>query len=373
MLRPHVWETMMQQILSPSAAVINLDGREVLSFAGCSYLGLAAVPELLQAGAKALVDQGATAQLARHYHAQSPANIDAEAEARRFFGTSGAMYFGGGYLFAIIALAGIAADYDVAILDETAHFCIFDGARAAQKEICTFKHCDPDDLERAVSATVAKGKRFAVATDGMFPTFGRVAPLADYARIIAPYDAWLIVDESHSFGSVGESGRGAAELQGVAGPKTLIGGSLSKGYGAFGGIAVGTAEAIERLWQSPVARGSAAGMSAGAAMSAESFRYIRRNPRVLAQLKANTTHLRSLLRGLGLQFEDVDGPVVAFAHGSADQMRAAQQALLEEGIYILYSTYVGAGPEGVLRIAAFADHKPEHFERLAQALTRKLL
>lgn len=362
----------MQQIQSPSAAVISLDGREVLSFAGCSYLGLAAVPELLRAGAKALVDQGATAQLARHYHAQSPANIDAEAEARRFFGTSGAMYFGGGYLFAMIAFAGIATDYDVAILDETAHFCIFDGARAAQKEICTFKHCDPADLERAVAAVVAEGKRFVVATDGMFPTFGRVAPLGRYARIIAPHDAWLIVDESHSFGSVGESGRGASELHGVAGPKTLIGGSLSKGYGAFGGIAVGTAEVIERLWQSPVARGSAAGMSAGAAMSAESFRYIRRNPQILERLKTSTAQLRSAVRSIGLQFEDVEGPVVAFSHGTAAQMRAAQQALLEDGIYILYSTYVGAGPEGVLRIAAFADHEPEHFERLADALAREL-
>lgn len=373
MPHPQNQEAMVQHIESPSAAVITVGGREVLSFAGCSYLGLAAVPELLQAGAKALLDQGPTAQLARHYNVQSPANIDVEAEACRFFGTTGAMYFGGGYLFAMIALAGVSADYDVAICDETAHFCIFDGARAAQKEIRTFKHCDPADLERVVAATIAEGKRFVVATDGMFPTFGRVAPLADYARILAPHDAWLIVDESHSFGSVGKQGRGAAELHGVTGEKTLIGGSLSKGYGAFGGIALGTTDAIERLWQSPVARGSAAGMAAGAAMSAESFRYIRKNPQILTQLKDNTAQLRSTLRGIGLRFEDVEGPVVAFAHGSSEAMRAAQQALLEDGIYILYSTYVGAGPEGVLRIAAFADHKPEHFERLSQALKRHLL
>lgn len=363
----------LQQIQSPSAAIITLDGRDILSFAGCSYLGLAAAPELLQAGAKALLDQGATAQLPRHYGAQSPANVDIEAEARRFFGTSGAMYFGGGYLFPLIALVGIAADYEVAILDETAHFCIFDGARAAQKEIRTFRHCDPADLQRVVQTTVAERKRFIVATDGMFPTFGRVPPLADYARIVTPHDAWLIVDESHSFGSVGALGCGATELHQLDGVRTLLGGSLSKGFGAFGGIAVGTAEVIERLWQSPIARGSAAGMSAGAAMSAESFRYIRKNPQILTQLKANTEELRIALRSIGLSFEDVEGPVVAFAHGSAEKMRAAQQALLEDGIYIVYSTYVGASPEGVLRIAAFADHRPEHFERLASALKRHLL
>ncbi|QGN55461.1 pyridoxal phosphate-dependent aminotransferase family protein [Novosphingobium sp. Gsoil 351] len=363
----------MKALTSPAGALIRIDGREILSFAGCSYLGLGGRPELLQAGGAALLEQGATAQIARHYGVQSPANIDAEAEARRFFGTTGAMYFGAGYMFALIALAGLAADYDVALLDETAHFCLFDGAKAAGKEIRTFRHCDPQSLAQACDALAAEGRRFLVATDGMFPTFGRVALLAEYAQILAPHNAWLVVDESHSFGAVGATGRGSAELYGVLNTKIVIGGSLSKGYGAFGGIAVGEAETIERLWKSPVARGAAAGMSSGAAMTAEALRYLRAHPEVLDRRDANRQRLHDTLQAMGVAFESTPSPVVAFAHGSADRMRCAQQALLEDGIYILYSNYVGAGADGVLRIAAFADHEPEHFARLAEGLERHLL
>lgn len=363
----------MKALTSPAGALIQIDGREFLSFAGCSYLGLGGRPELLNAGAAALVAQGATSQIARHYGVQSPANMDAESAARRFFGTSGAMYFGGGYLFALIALAGLAADYDVALLDETAHFCLFDGARAAGKDIRTFRHCDARSLNEACEAIASEGRRFLVATDGMFPTFGRVAPLADYARILAPHRAWLVVDESHSFGALGATARGAAEWHGVSEEKILIGGSLSKAFGAFGGIAIGDEETIERLWQSPVARGAAAGLSAGASMSAEAFRYLRGNPQILERRDANRGRLHSTLRALGIAFEPAPGPVAAFAHGDAERMRAAQEAMLEDGIYVLYSNYVGAGPQGVLRIAAFADHEPEHFERLSEALERHLL
>ena len=207
----------------------------------------------------------------------------------------------------------------------------------------------------------------------MFPTFGRIAPLADYRRIIAPHGAWLVVDESHSFGAVGATGCGAVEACGVGRDRVLAGGSLSKGFGAFGGIAIADAQVIERLWQTPAARGASAGLSAGAAMSAASMRHIRAHPDILVRRDRNAKVLRSTLRDLGFAIDGSGGPVVAFAHGSAAHMRSAQQAMFDDGVLILYSTYVGAGPDGVLRIASFADHEPAHFARLAACLQTHVL
>lgn len=361
----------MQYIQSPSAATIRVDGRDILSFGGCSYLGVGALPEVIEAGQTAIGNFGATAQLPRHYGFQSPANQAAEDAAKAFFGTDNAMYIGTGYLFALIALSGLKDDYDVAIIDETAHFCLSDGAMAAGKQIVRFRHCDADDLQLVVSKAVASGKRFVVATDGAFPTFGRVPPLARYAEITEQYNAWLIVDESHSFGSVGATGRGACEHEGIIGrPKVLAGGSASKAFGAFGGVAIGSRDAIDRLWQAPAAKGTALGMTSGAAMLTAALNHLRANPEQFERLRRNSATMRRLLSEIGIICIDTPAPIFSFVLGKAADMTRIQQGLYDDGIFIIYSTYVGAGTEGALRIAVFADHQPEHFARLIDSLSR---
>jgi|688.fasta_scaffold02467_16 7-keto-8-aminopelargonate synthetase-like enzyme len=363
----------MQYIQSPSAATIRVDERDILSFGGCSYLGVGALPEVIEAGRTALGNFGATAQLPRHYGFQSPANQAAEEAAKVFFGSEGAMYIGTGYLFALIALSGLKNDYDVAILDETAHFCLTDGALAAGKQIVHFRHCDADDLQRVVSDVVDCGKRFVVATDGAFPTVGRVPPLALYAEITERHNAWLIVDESHSFGSVGFTGRGACEHEGIIGrPKVLAGGSASKAFGAFGGLVIGSSEAIGRLWQAPASKGTALGMTSGAAMLTASLNYLRANPERFDSLRRNSATMQCELKKIGIICADTPAPIFSFTHGRAADMARVQQALYDDDIFITYSNYVGAGAEGVLRIAVFADHQPEHFTRLINSLSRNL-
>lgn len=363
----------MQKIHSPAAAVIHVDGREILSFGGCSYLGLANVPSVIEAGRNALRDFGATAQLPRHYGYQSPANLAAEDAARRFFGVEAAMYIATGYLFPLIALPGLKDDYNVAILDETAHFCLVEGARAAGREIRTFRHCDADDLERVAAEAVAQGKRILIATDGCFPTFGNIPPLANYAKIAERYGAWLIVDESHGFGAVGKTGRGACEDAQVLGhPKIIAGGSASKGLGAYGGLCLASGAVIDRLWQAPAARGAALGISSGAMMLVASLDHLRANPEIFLARDANCRMLHQRLSAIGIDCPDPRTPIFAFRHGSAKDMQRAQQFLYDNQIFIIYSQYVGAGAEGALRIAVFADHTVDHIERLCVALDKHL-
>jgi 7-keto-8-aminopelargonate synthetase-like enzyme len=345
-----------------------IDGRPILNFGGSCYLGLSAQPELVTAGIRAIERLGSTGQLPRHYNFALTANLEAEEAAREFFGTEGAIYYAAGYLFGPMAMTALADDYDVAVIDASGHYNLVEGARMAQRPVATFAHRDPADLARVLDRLACEGKRPLVATDGMFATFGTSPPLAEYQRLTDSHGGWLLVDESHSFGALGPTGQGACEMVGISGDRLLRGGSMAKAFCAYGGMTVGPAEAIARLWQTPIARGAASGMSAGAAMTAASLRHVRAHPGILERLRANSTRLRDMLRSCGLVVEENASPVAAFVHGDAAGMRAIQQALWAQGIFVIYSTYVGAGAEGALRIAAFADHEPDDFERLKAAL-----
>jgi 7-keto-8-aminopelargonate synthetase-like enzyme len=183
----------------------------------------------------------------------------------------------------------------------------------------------------------------------------------------------LIVDESHSFGIIGPTGRGAVEQYGLPRQRVVAGGSMAKAFCAYGGVAVGPKRAIEAMWKSPAARGAASGMSCGAAMTAASMRYVEQHPEQLKKLRENTGRLKAGIRTMGIEIEDSDAPVVTFAKGSAAEMIRLQQQLFDEGILVFYSTYVGAGPNGVIRCAVFADHTPEDIDRLLATFSRNLL
>ncbi|WP_198083556.1 pyridoxal phosphate-dependent aminotransferase family protein [Variovorax sp. E3] len=363
---PH--QTTHGRVESPTGALATVDGRVLLSFGGSGYLGLGSEPGLIDAGCDALRTYGAHSQLARHYGFNLGANLEAEDQARRFFDVEGVMYFGAGYLFGLIALTGLAPRCDAIFIDEAAHYCLQDGASITGRPVHTFAHRDPEDLARTISRALRPDERPLVATDGMFATFGSIAPLEDYDRVIAPYDGWLVVDESHAFGTLGTHGRGAVEAAGLRRDRVVAGGSMAKAFAAHGGLALGAADVIAQLWKTPAARGAALGCSAGAAMTAASLRHVRGHPQALTRLRANARVLKVGLRALGLAVEENEGPIATFVHGDARNMQRIQAALMAQGIFIAYSTYVGAGVGGALRIAAFADHQPEHIERLLKTL-----
>ena len=358
----------LKEIESPSGATVIVDGQSMLSFGGCCYLGLSKVPELINAGVEALKDFGPTAQMPRHYGFAMSPNSKVEAAAERFFGVESAMYFSTGYLFGLIALSGTSSQYDVIFLDEKVHYSLRDGAMATGKPIFEFKHLDAVDLAKVIKEKLHLGQRPLVATDGMFPTFGSIPPLGEYRSILDKYDGWLIVDESHSFGVIGPTGRGAVEQYGLCRDRVIAGGSLAKAFCAYGGIAIGPRKVIDELWKCPPARGATSGMSCGAAMSAASLEHVREHPEVLMKLRENCKRLKQGLQQLGISVEETDSPVATFVKGNATAMIELQQKLWENGIFVGYTTYIGAGPEGAIRCAVFADHEFEDIDRLIEVL-----
>lgn len=348
-------------------ARVRIDGDEFLNLAGCNYLALSELPQLREAARRALEDGCLFAcYLPRAYVGEDQYFAPVEREAAAFYGAESAVYLPSGYLLGFAAMTGLRPLYDAIYLDETAHWCLVDAAPLAGVPTHTFPTCDADALEQALAEAPA-GRRPLIATDGAFATTGKLPPLDRYAELAARHDGQLLIDESHSAGGVGATGRGAAQHFGL-GERVWVATTLSKAFCAQGSVFVGSQEVIDRARESHAFRGSAPGSPISAAVGQAALRYVREHPERCEILRANVVHLRDGLRRIGVDTGDSPAPIVSFACGSFEANRGLQQALFDRGIYVLHSNYIGAGPGGMIRLSVFADHTPEDLDRVVAAI-----
>lgn len=362
----------LRMLRSPVGAEVVIEGARYINFGGSSYLGLTAVPEILDAGVTALRSYGSGYQFIRDSGIVGEPHQQAEAEIAAFFGTQAGLYMAAGYYFGLIGIAALRSKVNAIFYDEWAHHCLREGVAASRCPSYMFRHLDAGDLDSKLKQHLRANDRPLVVTDGLYSTFGEIAPLSELARTIRPYGGYLLIDESHSFGVLGELGRGAAEHHGIFGPDVHIGGSTGKGLGVLGGMIPATAEEVASFRMTPAGRGAAVGLPAAAAMCARSLRYVREHPEIRSRLHANVAYVKSSLRRLGLDVAPGVAPVAAFAAGTDQDMRVLQARLMSERIFVFHSTYIGAGSSGVIRVAVFADHTMEHIDRLCDALSRML-
>jgi len=358
---------------SSVGAEIVLSGSRYVNFGGSSYLGLGSNPHILEAGIAALRVYGAGGPIPRGHAIGCRPLRDVEQSACLFFDSDAALYVGSGYHFGLAASAILSEHYDAVFFDEFAHFALRDGIGAAELRNRSFRHLDVEDLEHQLRHHLAAGERPLVVTDGLYSTYGEIAPLDRLWQVTAAYDGRLVVDESHSFGVLGSAGRGALEHHGMTSAGALAGGSLAKAFGTCGGLALGSATDIQAMHSTPVVRGAAVGSPATIAMCAAGLDYVRDHPELLTRLRDNTSYLKSGLRRLGLTLQGDDiAPIAAFALDSSESTLRLHAALLAEGIFVYRSTYIGAGSTGVIRCGVFADHTLEHLGALLDALRRLL-
>lgn len=352
---------------SAVGAQIVLSGRRYVNFGGSSYLGLSSNTEILEAGVAMLRECGAGAPLARDQCSVSRAHQSAETEATMLFDSQAALFLPGGYYFGLVSIAAVREQFNIVFFDELAHYSLREGIAASGLKSYAFRHLDAADLEAKLRAHLNASDKPLVATDGLYSTFGRIAPLDDLWQVVMPYGGRLLVDESHSFGVLGLHGRGAQEHHGIPSSSVLFGGSLSKAFGTCGGIIPASEEEVAAFRRTPVALGAGVGAPAAAAMCAASLRYVRRHPELLQCLRTNVVYMKESLRGLGVEVPDSIAPVAAFTTASP---QALKDALMSEGIFVYHSMYLGAGVSGVIRCGIFADHTREHIDQLIDALRR---
>ena len=355
-------------VTGPVSARITIDGKRYLNFFGAGYLALSGLPEIRRAVSRALEQGVPFAQHLPPAHGALDPIFDAvERAAAVTCGTESSVYFASGYLIGSVGLAGLAGAFDLIALDESAHYSLRDAAKLCGVPTFTFAHCDVESLSDELKRKVVPGQRPLVVTDGVFPTSGEVAPLAEYAAILEPHRGRLFVDESHAFGVVGANGRGAIEHCGVE-PLATSGATLSKAFCAQGAVMGCSAATAARLRAIPPIGAACAGSPLSAVAASASLAYVSSHPELRSQLREMTDYLRLRLRSLALEIIDSPAPIVSFQWGTRTDMQALQRRAFERGIYIHYSTYIGAGPEGTIRCAVFRDHSREDIDTLVEAL-----
>lgn len=351
-----------------------INGRRFLYFGGTGYFGFQTHPELIQAAQKATADFGIGTATSRNVFGTSPVYLEVERTAAKFFGTEDAIYLPSGYLINIAGLQSLAAlrRFDSMFVDEGAHWSITDFMYALQKPVYTFAHGDADDLRNQLRKNLRPNEKPLVLSDGIFPAFGKIAPIPEYFKAVEPYNGCMWLDDCHAIGVIGNDGRGTYEHYGLQSERLYFGGTLSKAVGGHGGIIPGVQEFIFPIRSGHIANGANASPAAAASAAVKGMELLMSKPELRQQLWKNARQLKSGLRAMGFDQDDSVIPIAAWTLKTGEDMDRVHAELMNRGIAIQRTHYVGTGANGALRAVVFANHKPEQIRRMLDEL-RKLL
>jgi glycine C-acetyltransferase/8-amino-7-oxononanoate synthase len=359
---------------SPPAAVVVIKGRRYDYFAGCGYLGLQEHPDLAEAAVAAIRRYGLTTATARGGFGEHPLLRTLEEALATWYAVDEAVVLASGYLGNLVLLQALVEQGHHLFVDAAAHYSIWDAARSSGAPLTSFDHGDPADLARQVRRHLAPKQRPLVLSDGVFPITGALAPLADYATVLAAYEgATMAIDDAHAVGVIGPHGHGTAaywQEQGPLAVPVFTAATLSKALGGYGGFLVGSRAWIGRVRERSAAyRGSSPPPLPAVAATIAALNLIRREPERRTRLVDNVVRMRAGLRRLGWELPEAPVPILCLpARPDFDPARV-QTALLARGFAVGYiRQYSGAPPGGALRIAVFATHSAEQIDRLLAAL-----
>jgi len=342
---------------------VERGGRRLVSFSCNDYLGLSHHPEVKAAAAAAIETYGAGSGASRLVTGDHPLFAELEARLAALKGTEAACIFGSGYL----ANAGIIPTFvgadDLVLVDELAHACIWSGATLSGARTVAFRHNDVADLAGKLGALRATAGKALIATDGVFSMDGDVAPLDAISRLARAHDAWLLVDDAHGLGVVGD-GSGTAKLFPDARVDLQMG-TLSKAVGGYGAYVCATRPVIDFLKTRARTVVYSTGLPpANAAAALAALDVIAREP---ARVAAPIARARRLTTALNLPA--AESAVVPIVLGEAETALAAARDLEAKGL-LAVAIRPPTVPAGTarLRLAFSSEHTEDQVDQLIEAV-----
>jgi 8-amino-7-oxononanoate synthase len=225
---------------------VERKGRRLISFSCNDYLGLTHHPAVRAAAIEAVRAYGVGAGASRLVTGNHPFYAELESRLARLKATEAACVFGSGYLTNSGVIPAVIGGGDLVLIDELAHACLWSGARLTRGQVLAFRHNDVAELESLLSENRARYPRVLIATEGVFSMDGDVAPLAAMSALAQRFDAWLLVDDAHGVGVLGD-GRGSGFVDGIRAEIPLQVGTLSKALGAYGGYVSGSQAIVDLI------------------------------------------------------------------------------------------------------------------------------
>jgi len=360
-------------IASPQSVKIRLEsGEEVLNFCANNYLGLSDNPELIEAARRAMESRGYGMSSVRFICGTQDLHKQLEATIARFFGTEDTILYAACFDANGGVFEPLLSEDDAIISDTLNHASIIDGVRLCKAVRYRYANAQTDDLESQLQA--AQHQRFRlIVTDGVFSMDGNVAPLDRIYELAQKYDAMIMVDESHSAGVVGKTGRGTTEQFNLRGKIDILTGTLGKAFGgAIGGFTTGRKEIIELLRQRSrpyLFSNSLPPSVVGAGIYV--FDYLAQSNVLQDKLHENTSYFVAQMQKAGFDIKPTQSAICAVMLYDAKLSQDMAARLLKEGIYVT-GFYYPVVPKGQarIRIQLSAAHEREQLDKCIGAFVK---
>ena len=359
-------------IESPQGAEITVNGRTVLNFCANNYLGLSSHPKVLEAAHRTLDSRGYGMSSVRFICGTQDIHKELEAKLAKFLGTDDTIL----YVACFDANGGVfeplLGEEDAIISDELNHASIIDGVRLCKARRGRYKHNDMADLEAQLQAN-ADARTRIIVTDSVFSMDGTIAQLDKICDLADKYDALVMIDESHSSGFMGATGRGVHELCGVMGRIDIITGTLGKALGgACGGFTSGKKEIIDMLRQRSrpyLFSNSLAPSIVGASIAVLDM--LSETTALRDKLEENTTYYRKRMTDAGFDIKPGTHAIAPLMLYDAVVAQKFAARMLEEGIYVVGFFYpVVAKGQARIRVQISAGHDRHHLDKAIDAFIK---
>ncbi len=355
-------------LASPQGPVVRLtDGREVLVFCANNYLGLSSHPKVIEAAHKALDSHGFGLSSVRFICGTQDLHKILEKKIAEFLGTEDTILYAACFDANGGVFEPLLGEEDAVISDALNHASIIDGVRLCKAQRWRYETNDMADLERCLKEAVDKGTRHRlIATDGAFSMDGSVADLRSICDLADRYRALVMVDECHTLGFIGRTGRGSTEHTATVGRVDIITGTLGKALGgAIGGFTSGRREIIEMLRQRSrpyLFSNSLPPAVVGAGIAVMDL--LSSTTELRDRLEANTRRFRAGMTAAGFDIKPGTHPIVPIMLYDEKLAHEMARRLLEKGIYVIGFSYpVVARGKARIRVQLSAAHTDAHIDR----------
>ncbi|MGB3810380.1 MAG: 8-amino-7-oxononanoate synthase [Parvibaculum sp.] len=352
-----------------SAVEVRRNGRELISFCCNDYLNLSHHPRVVAAAIAATARYGTSSGASRLVTGNHPLFTELETRLAKLKQAEDCVVFGSGYLANLGIVPSLAGPGDLILADELSHSCLLTGTKLSDADAHIFRHNDLTHLESLLATHRAKARHCLILTDGVFSMDGDLAPVMELAALAKKYDAWLMTDDAHGIGVMGE-GRGSSFVTGVKADVPLQMGTLSKAIGSYGGYLCASKPVVDFIRTRARTLIYSTGLPpASVAAAIAALDVIEENPdyATLPVKKAN-------LFTRALNLPAAASPIVPLIIGEAEATLRAS-ALLEAEGFLVTGIRPPTVPAGTarLRFTFTAEHKDEDITRLANLVRERIL
>ena len=359
-------------ITSEQGPEITVNGKQVLNFCANNYLGLSSHPKVIEAAHKAIDTHGYGMSSVRFICGTQDIHKELEQKIAQFLGTEDTILYAAAFDANGGVFEPLFGEQDAIISDTLNHASIIDGVRLCKAQRFRYEHNNMDDLEVKLKETASCRSRIIV-TDGSFSMDGTIAQLDKICDLADKYDAIVMIDECHSSGFLGKTGRGTHEYRNVMGRIDIITGTLGKALGgASGGFTSGRKEIIEILRQRSrpyLFSNTVAPSIVGASIAV--LKMLTETTELRDKLEYNTKYFRTKMTEAGFDIKPGDHPIVPIMLYDAVVAQTFAAKLLDEGVYVIGFFFpVVAKGLARIRVQLSAAHQQEHLDKAIAAFSK---